>query len=395
MKARPRVIVMIAEQNVGKNGFSYWWGAKGFVSDMDILQNALIKSWQPRGFKFVDPAMLGDALTVKGALPQSGAQQPVGGPDRPRYDADIAIVGKVLVTDGGVVMKGVDMRTYNAVGTLRVLNVDHRRDRRRGRRDGDRRPCRPERRGRAAIQALAKKRRRPGTPDLNPMDRAVRGGSPPGAGGHGGEERQDGARDRQGYPTRGSRGRSGPDATSPKGQGLLFSARAGDRNRLWPRPRGEDVSTFSTRNDLGHPVETRRTGEAVSGLGRAARWAALASLLVSVMGVGPAEAKPKKSKRARPARVSWVEGRADFLKASSSPTDAKAPWRRLRTGSVVQPGETLRTGPKSRVELTFADGSKVRLASDTTVTVDEARFGGARPATDRPLRSGWVGYGRA
>ena len=39
---KPRVIVMVAEQNVGSKGFSYWWGNSGFVSDMDIFQTALI-----------------------------------------------------------------------------------------------------------------------------------------------------------------------------------------------------------------------------------------------------------------------------------------------------------------------------------------------------------------
>ena len=124
MKVRPRVIIMIAEQNVGRDGFSYWWGSKGLVSDMDILQNALIEAWHPRGFKFVDPSLLSDTLSVKGAL-QSPALSNASALSIGRdADADIAIVGKVLVTDGGQVMKGVDMRSFNAVGTLRVLNVD-------------------------------------------------------------------------------------------------------------------------------------------------------------------------------------------------------------------------------------------------------------------------------
>ena len=124
MKTRPRVILMIAEQNVGKNGFSYWWGAKGFVADMDILRNALIQAWRPRGFKFVDPSLLGDALTVKGALQTPELSNKAAATIARDADADIAIVGKVLVTDQGPVMKGVDMRTFNAVGSLRVLNVD-------------------------------------------------------------------------------------------------------------------------------------------------------------------------------------------------------------------------------------------------------------------------------
>ena len=124
MKTRPRVIVMIAEQNVGRAGFSYWWGAEGFVSDMDILQNALIEAWRPRGFKFVDPALLTDKLTKKGALRSPALSNQTALSIGRQTDADIAIIGKVLVTDGGPLMKGVDMRTFNAVGSVRVLNLD-------------------------------------------------------------------------------------------------------------------------------------------------------------------------------------------------------------------------------------------------------------------------------
>lgn len=123
-KVKPRVIVMIAEQNVGGKSPSYWWGNSGFSSEMDVFQTSLISDWQPKGFKFIEPGMLrgkvkigkamttpelsnGDALTLsKGA------------------DADVAIVGKVLVTDAGPVMDGVTMHSFHAVGTLRVLNVD-------------------------------------------------------------------------------------------------------------------------------------------------------------------------------------------------------------------------------------------------------------------------------
>ena len=123
MKTRPRVIVMIAEQNVGRSGFSYWWG-KGHVADLDILQTALVEAWQPRGFKFVDPALLQDKLAKSSALTQPSLTNQAAVAIGRSADADVAIVGKVLVSDGGPVMKGVDMRTFNAVGTLRILNVD-------------------------------------------------------------------------------------------------------------------------------------------------------------------------------------------------------------------------------------------------------------------------------
>ncbi|MEO1335173.1 MAG: hypothetical protein AAFV29_06000, partial [Myxococcota bacterium] len=124
MKTRPRVIIMIAEQNVGREGFSYWWGAKGLVSDMRFLSNALVREWRPKGFKFVDPALLADDLKVKGALRKPALSNASAVSVARNTDADVVIVGKVLVTDGGPVMQGVDMRSFNAVATLRALNVD-------------------------------------------------------------------------------------------------------------------------------------------------------------------------------------------------------------------------------------------------------------------------------
>ena len=67
---------------------------------------------------------MNDALSVKGALRQPALSNKAAIAIGREADADIAIVGKVLVTDGGQIMKDVDMHSFNAVGTLRVLNVD-------------------------------------------------------------------------------------------------------------------------------------------------------------------------------------------------------------------------------------------------------------------------------
>jgi hypothetical protein len=123
-KVKPRVIVLIAEQNVGASSMSYWWGQKGFSSEMDLMMNSLIGEWQPKGFKFVDPGMLKGKLKLTKAMQRAE----LGNDDvltlGKNSDADIAIVGKVVVTDAGPVMEGVKMRSFHAVGTLRILNVD-------------------------------------------------------------------------------------------------------------------------------------------------------------------------------------------------------------------------------------------------------------------------------
>jgi hypothetical protein len=123
-KAKPRVIVMIAEQNVGGKNMSYWWGNGGFSSEMDVFQTTLIGEWQPKGFKFIEPGMLRGKLKVGKAMTTPELSNADALTLSKGADADIAIVGKVLVTDAGPVMEGVNMHSFHAVGTVRVLNVD-------------------------------------------------------------------------------------------------------------------------------------------------------------------------------------------------------------------------------------------------------------------------------
>ncbi|MFO0727199.1 MAG: flagellar assembly protein T N-terminal domain-containing protein [Myxococcota bacterium] len=121
---KPRVIVLIAEQNVGGGGFSYWWGTQGFSSEMDLMQTQLISQWQPHGFKFVDPGAMRGKIKVSKAMQRADLDNGSAKLVAKDADADIAIVGKVVVTDAGSVMEGTKMRSFHAVGNLRVLNVD-------------------------------------------------------------------------------------------------------------------------------------------------------------------------------------------------------------------------------------------------------------------------------
>lgn len=123
-KDKPRVMVMIAEQNIGSKGFSYWWGSSGYVADMQLMQSTLIQSWQPKGFKFVDPALLSGKLRVKGAMKKPNMADKHAVLIGRDADADVVVVGRVLVSDAGPVMEGLKMHSFQAVGTLRVLSID-------------------------------------------------------------------------------------------------------------------------------------------------------------------------------------------------------------------------------------------------------------------------------
>ena len=154
---KPRVIVMVAEQNIGANGFSYWWGSSGFVADMGLVQTHLINKWQPRGFKFVDPALLTDKLSVSGAMKKPDVDNASAVTIGRDVDADIAIVGRVLVSDGGKPFPDLKIHVYHAVGNLRVLSVDTGEILAVKEEKGVGRAVDPNVGGREAIKALAKK----------------------------------------------------------------------------------------------------------------------------------------------------------------------------------------------------------------------------------------------
>lgn len=121
---KPRVIIMIAEQNVGATSYAYWWGQRSFTSAMDIMQTQIINGWGAKGFKFVEPSVLKGKLKVTSAMKDPELDDSEAFSIARDADADIAIVGKVMVTDGGPVMEGQRMRSFHAVGNLKVLNVD-------------------------------------------------------------------------------------------------------------------------------------------------------------------------------------------------------------------------------------------------------------------------------
>lgn len=108
----------------------------------------------------------------------------------------------------------------------------------------------------------------------------------------------------------------------------------------------------------------------------------------------PASQAPASAPAARGARVSFLEGEATL----SGPAGKQA----LKQDQIVEPGQTLRTGSKTRVELVFADGSRLRVSPGaevkfaTQTQADDAFFkvnegevwGNVRPAKRKLVLQG-------
>jgi ferric-dicitrate binding protein FerR (iron transport regulator) len=100
---------------------------------------------------------------------------------------------------------------------------------------------------------------------------------------------------------------------------------------------------------------------------------------------GSVEAAPKTKLSFR---VTELVGDAHVLpRAKGEPKDGAA-WKRLKKGSEVRVGDAVKTGEKSRIELTLADGSRLRLGAASKVTLSEGQLMGAERKVSITM---WVG----
>jgi hypothetical protein len=123
-KNKPRIMIMVAEQNVGMHYYSFWWGVKAGHADIGIAENTLMEILAQKGFNVVDHAV--KAKDVKLANPyqieslSDEAVQTIGN----LFDAEVVIYGKALAKLAGSVM-GTSMKSAQADISLRAVNTDN------------------------------------------------------------------------------------------------------------------------------------------------------------------------------------------------------------------------------------------------------------------------------
>jgi len=122
-KNMPRVMIMVAEQNVGMHYYSYWWGVKASTADLSITENVLMERLTRKGFHIVDHAVTSNTLAIKDPYKieslSNDAVRTIGN----LYDAEVVIYGKALSKLAGSVM-GSSMKSAQADVSLRVVNTD-------------------------------------------------------------------------------------------------------------------------------------------------------------------------------------------------------------------------------------------------------------------------------
>jgi hypothetical protein len=94
---KPRIIILVAEQQIGHQYYSYWWGAhRGTQADLNVAENTIMDRFREKGFDIVDHQAQAGKIKVPPAF------QVVELSDRnaitlgKQVDAEIVIIGKAL-----------------------------------------------------------------------------------------------------------------------------------------------------------------------------------------------------------------------------------------------------------------------------------------------------------
>jgi hypothetical protein len=123
-KGKPKMLLMIAEQNIGMADPAYWWGKGGPVSvDLRTVETTLMEVMGKKGFTFIDPEVLSGKKSINLPVALVSDQQAMRVADL--TDAQILVVGQAVAKDIGRTWEGTNMRSANATVTVKVINTDN------------------------------------------------------------------------------------------------------------------------------------------------------------------------------------------------------------------------------------------------------------------------------
>jgi len=122
---KPRIIILVAEQNIGKQYFHYWWGAhRGEQTDLTVSENTIMDRFREKGFDFVDHSAQGKEIKVAPAFQVAELNDRAAITLGKQADAEVVIVGKALARIAGTIA-GTAMKSAQANISLRAIQIDN------------------------------------------------------------------------------------------------------------------------------------------------------------------------------------------------------------------------------------------------------------------------------
>ena len=122
---KPRVMILIAEQNIGKQHYYYWWGHhRGEQADLTIAENTIMDRFREKGFELVDHNAQSKDIKVAPAYRVAELNDRAAITLGKQADAEVVIVGKALAKSIGLVA-GTAMKSVQANISLRAIQTDN------------------------------------------------------------------------------------------------------------------------------------------------------------------------------------------------------------------------------------------------------------------------------
>lgn len=122
---KPRIMVLVAEQSIGRQHYAYWWGYhRGEQVDLTVSENTMLDRFREKGFDMVDPAAQLKDIKISPAFRVVDLNDQGAITLGKQVDAEVVIVGKALARSAGGVA-GTQMKSAQANISLRAIQVDN------------------------------------------------------------------------------------------------------------------------------------------------------------------------------------------------------------------------------------------------------------------------------
>jgi hypothetical protein len=119
---KPRTMVMVAEQNIGREVTAWWMGARGEQTAVSVVENAFMDKFTKKGFEFIDHQIAIKKIALTGADRTLDLAEAQAVTLAAQADAEVVIIGKASARLYGDIGGG--MKSVQADLTARAVRID-------------------------------------------------------------------------------------------------------------------------------------------------------------------------------------------------------------------------------------------------------------------------------
>jgi hypothetical protein len=122
---KPRIMILVAEQQIGHQNYNYWWGAhRGTQTDLNVAENTIMDRFREKGFEVVDHQAQAGNIKVPPAFQVVELSNQNAITLGKQVDAEIVIIGKALARSAGSIA-GTSMKSFQANISMRAIQIDN------------------------------------------------------------------------------------------------------------------------------------------------------------------------------------------------------------------------------------------------------------------------------